>query len=150
MKTFFLFFHCLLSIGFCNVYADEVIWKGHIQSDGSATVPIPLVLNEHYRIKVSQVINLGKWVQERENLANDACYEFNKEKHLEKYESLKNSQNISVCDGTYHLDHVYQSAPFVAKQNRLLFWVSDTDYDDNNGAFYVEIIHKKESKESKL
>lgn len=130
---------CLLS-GFAN--ADEVIWSGEVKSDGTPTQPISLVLREEYVIKASGFINLGKWIQASEKLANDACFEFNKEKQVEKIACLKNSQNISVCDGTYRTDHVYQSQPFVAKQNRIHFWVYDTDYDDNRGSFQVEIIHK--------
>ncbi len=129
---------------FCisHSYADEVIWRGEVKADGSPTAPVTLVLKERYQIKCSQFVNLGKWMQAGEKLANDACYEFNKEKSQEKLESLKNSQNISICDGTYHPDHVYLSAPFVAKQNRIHFWVYDTDYDDNTDSFQVELIHK--------
>lgn len=137
-----LFFYGLLLSYVGSSYADEVIWSGDIKSDGSATAPITLILHERYQIKASQFVNLGKWVQAGEKLANDACYEFNKETSLEKSEFLRNSQNISLCDGTYHPDHIYQSEPFVAKQNRLHFWVYDTDYDDNNGVFHAEIIHK--------
>lgn len=133
----------LMCLCFGKFYADEVIWRGNVKSDGSATIPIPLILNERYQIKASKSINVGKWVQAGEELASDACYEFNKEKYLNKLECLKNSQNISVCNGTYHPDHIYQSEPFVAKQNRLHFWVYDTNYDDNRGDFHVEIIHKK-------
>lgn len=132
-----MFCHCVGSS-----YADEVIWKGDVKSDGSATIAIPLVLHEQYQIKANQYVNLGKWIQGGEELANDACYQFNKEKFISKVETLKNSQNISVCDGSYHPDHLYQSEPFVAKQNRIHFWVYDTNYEDNAGAFHVEIIHK--------
>jgi len=141
MMTRTLFFCGLLSLYIGNSYADKVIWSGEVKSDGTPTTAIPLNLRENYKIKVSQFVNLGKWVQKGEKLANDACYEFNKEKPQDKVEFLKNSQNISVCDGTYHPDHIYESTPFAAKQNRLHFWVYDTDYDDNNGAFRVEIIH---------
>lgn len=129
---------CLLE----SVNADEVIWKGEVKSDGAATASIPLKLKQTYQIKASQFINLGKWNQAGEKLANDACYEFNKEKSIEKVESLKNSLDIAICDGTYHKDHVYLSKPFLAKQNRIFFWVYDTDYDDNNDSFYVEVIRK--------
>ena len=142
MMTRLLFFYGLLCFWAGYSYADEVIWSGDVKSDGSATASIPLILHERYQIKASQFVNLGKWVQAGEKLANDACYEFNKTQSQEKLEFLKNSQNISVCDGSYHPDHAYQSEPFVAKQNRIHFWVYDTDYDDNNGVFHVEIIHK--------
>lgn len=137
-----LFFCSVLFLYLGNVHADDVIWSGEVKSDGSPTASIPLVLNQSYQIKASKALNLGKWVQNGEELANDACYEFGQSQHQTKVESLKNSQNISVCDGTYHPDHVYQSAPFTAKQNRIHFWVYDTNYDDNNGFFHVEVIHK--------
>lgn len=131
----------------CNfsVYADEVIWKGKVDSNGFPTEPITLKIHDRYQIKVSRFINLGKWVQASEKLANDACYEFNDKLRPSVFESFKNSQNIPVCDDTYHDNHVYFSEPFVAKQNRIFFWVYDSDYDDNNGAFDVEIIHKTKS-----
>ena len=124
-------------------YADEVIWRGKVNADGTPTTSIPLELHERYQIKVSESINLGKWNQDGEKLANDAFYMFDKSKSVEKIESLKNSQDVPFDQGTYHPDHVYQSEPFVAKQNRIHFWVSDTNYDDNNGNFHVEITHKE-------
>lgn len=136
-----LLIYGLLSLCISHSYANEVIWRGEVKSEGAPTAAIPLILNERYQIKASQSINLGKWIQAGEKLASDACYEFNKEKSTDKVDCLKNSQNISVCDGTYHPDHIYQSEPFVAKQNRIHFWVYDTDYEDNHGAFHVEVIH---------
>jgi len=127
-----------------NSYTDETVWKGSVDSNGVPTKPIKLELHKQYEIKVSGFINLGKWVQAGEKLANDACYEFSDDKrHMEKFESIKNSQGISVCEGQYNDDHVYTSKPFVAKQNRIFFWVNDTNYDDNNGLYEVEIIQKK-------
>lgn len=109
-------------------------------SDGSPTKAIPLVLKQQYRIKVSGFVNLGKWVQGGEALANDACFEFSKEKNTSQIETFKNSQDISVCDGKYHPNHIYQSIPFIAKQDRIHFWIYDTEYDDNSGSLQVQII----------
>ena len=132
----------VLSIGVCCSYADEVVWKGKVNSDGTPTELITLKMHEHYQIKASGFINLGKWVQVGEKLANDACYEFNEKLAPHHFESLNNNQNIRICDDTYHENHVYESDTFIAKQNRIFFWISDFDYDDNNGALDVEIIHK--------
>jgi hypothetical protein len=118
------------------------VWKGKVNSDGTPTELITLKMHERYQIKASQFINLGKWVQGGEKLANDACYEYNPKLPPHHSESLKNSQNIQICDNTYHEDHVYKSEFFEAKQNRIFFWISDIDYDDNNGSLDVEIIHK--------
>lgn len=136
-------FACLACCAFCNVFADEVVWQGQVHADGTPTKLIHLKLDEQYQIKASNYINLGKWVQEGVKLANDPCFEFSDKTVPNKIECLRNSAKISICDGTYHYDHVYLSEPFTAKQNRIFFWVVDTDYDDNTGAFDVEIIHKK-------
>lgn len=136
-----LFFCILLSLWVSQSFADELIWSGDINADGTPSPSIPLTLHQTYQIKVSRFVNLGKWRQNGEELAYDACYEFSRERSHQKFEFLKNSQNISVCDGIYHLDHIYISEPFVAKQNRIHFWVYDTDYENNKGSFHVEIIH---------
>lgn len=130
---------------FAASYADEVIWKGKVNSDGTPTELIKLKMHESYQIKASQYINLGKWIQASQKLANDACFEFSENPGKlppEKLESLRNSQDISICNGNFQSNHVYLSKPFVAKQNRIFFWVHDTDYDDNSGDFEVEIIHR--------
>ena len=67
----------LFSICICNSYADEVVWKGKVSSDGTPTEFITLKMHERYQIKASDYTNLGKWVQQGEKLANDACYEYN-------------------------------------------------------------------------
>lgn len=137
MKRLFLLL-CLFAANHCA--AATVIWSGKVSSDGTPSPPINLKLHQKYQIIVNGFVNLGKWVQNREQLANDACYEFNKEKNLSQIKSFQNSSEISVCDGKYHSDHIYQSEPFIAKENKIHFWVYDTDYDDNSGAFDVQVI----------
>ena len=133
---------CLMAISlFNNCHGDTVVWNGRLDSNGTPTTLIPLLMNHNYQIRVSGIMNLGKWIQQREQLANDACFEFNKMGAVGKVESFKNSMGISVCDGKYHSDHHYESAPFIAKQNRIHFWIFDTDYEDNTGAFQVQVIH---------
>lgn len=143
MKYLFLLLACSLAF-VSGGFAETVVWTGDVSSDGTPTDSITLVLGKNYQIKVSGFVNLGKWIQNNEKLATDACYEFNKDKPLSKALSLKNSQNISVCDGTYHPDHQYQSLSFKAKQNRIHFWVDDTDYDDNSGSYQVHLIQVTE------
>lgn len=137
MKRIFLIMS-LFTATYCS--ADTVIWNGKVSADGTPTPPIDLKLNQKYQIVVGGFVNLGKWVQNGEQLANDACYEFNKKKNLSKVDSFQNSGDISVCDGHYHPDHIYKSAPFKAKENKIHFWIYDTDYDDNTGAFDVQVI----------
>ncbi len=123
-----------------NMSANEIIWEGEVNADGVPTKPIHLVIHKRYQITATKSINLGKWIQEGEKLANDACYLFNPEgKAMDRSESLKNNQDISVWDGKYHADHIYQSQPFEATQNRLFFWINDSDYDDNSGSLHVTV-----------
>lgn len=139
---------CTLFFMLCTIslHAAENIWSGSLHSDGAPSATIPLQLNEKYQIKVSGFVNLGKWVQNREKLANDACFEFNNEGEVEKIQSFRNSNDISVCDGKYRTDHVYTSEPFIAKQNKIHFWVYDTDYHDNTGEFKIDVLRITENK----
>lgn len=123
-----------------SIDADQSIWKGTVSADGTPTEPIRLEMHKKYIISVKGFVNLGKWIQGGEKLANDACFEFNPRTSIAKITALENSHKIPVCDGTYHLNHHYQSKPFVAKHNRIHFWVHDAYYDDNSGEFDVEII----------
>jgi len=120
--------------------AEKVIWKGEVSSNGKPSDLITLTIHKKYQIKVQGYVNLGKWIQNKEELANDACYEFNKMGETTKLEAFRNSHDISVCDGTYHPNHIYQSQSFAAKQDRIHFWVYDTSYDDNKGTFFAEVI----------
>lgn len=131
-----LFFLCVT----ISLSASEVIFEAEVHSDGTPSKTVSLDILQKYQIRVSGFVNLGKWVQNREKLANDANYEFNHEGSTEKIAAFKNSQDIPVGDGRYHVDHVYQSDPFTPKQNKIHFWVYDTDYEDNNGAFKVEVL----------
>lgn len=133
------------SIFFClcvtfSLSASDVVFEGKVHSDGTPSKTVSLDLLQKYQIRVSGFVNLGKWVKNREKLANDANYEFNQEGSTEKIASFKNSLDIPIGDGKYHADHVYQSEPFSPKQNKIHFWVYDTDYDDNSGEFNVEVL----------
>lgn len=144
MKQGILFLLCMTFVCSSVSSAEKIIWQGEVSSYGEPTEPITLVNRKKYQIKVKGFVNLGKWIQGTEKLANDACYEFSQTDKKLKWEAIKNSGNISVCDNSYHPDHVYQSEPFIAKQNRILFWVNDTNYDDNNGAFHVQVVELEE------
>lgn len=141
MKVIAVFLFLLsFSVGFCE--SEKVVWSGHVSSDGTPSKVISLELGKKYQIKVNGFVNLGKWVQNREELANDACYEFNREKETTNVKTFRNSHDISVCDGKYHPDHKYQSEVFTAKQNKIHFWLFDTNYDDNKGAMDVQVIER--------
>ena len=129
---------CLFCVNYS--YADRIIWSGDVEANGTPTSPITLTLKKKYKIKAQGTVNLGKWWQQGKPLGEDACYEFAEHITPSKFETLKNSLNISVCEGSYHPDHIYQSEPFIAKQNRIHFWIYDIDYSDNLGTLQVEII----------
>lgn len=137
-----LFFSCIALGCFANCFgAEKEVWKGEVNSNGNPTEAIPLQIHKKYQIKASGYVNLGKWIQNHQKLANDACFEFSQEGKVEKVETLKNSNEISVCsDNTYHPDHAYQSEPFTANSDRIHFWVHDTNYEDNSGSFQVQIV----------
>lgn len=143
MRLAFLFMSLHM---FFNVFSDEVIWKGKVNSDGTPTELIELELHQEYYVKASGYVNLGKWVQGGEKLANDACYEFNKEHSLSKVETLKNSNGISLCHGEYQPNHIYFSSRFKANHDRIFFWVNDTTYEDNSGELEVEVIKASSDK----
>lgn len=143
MKQIFLypFFLCVF---FSNLYsAERVFWSGKVDANGKPTDSIKLELGKEYSLKVTGEVNLGKWWQQKKPLANDACYEFSDATEppvRTKFTTFKNSLNIQVCDGKYHPDHIYQSAPFFAVQTGIHFWIYDTNYEDNSGALDVQII----------
>lgn len=130
-----------------SVYGETIVWKGTVSARGTPSPLISLELNKEYVIKASGFVNLGKWIQNNEKLANDACYEFNNDTNTTKVATLRNSIDISLCTGEYSPDHKYQSAPFLAKHDRIHFWVYDTTFEDNSGEFQVEIV--KTSNENK-
>ena len=132
---------CLFSVlafGICT--ADMTVWKGKVDSDGTPTPTVKLLLGKRYQIKASGTMNLGKFRQAGLPLADDACFEFNDKVTPKITHGLQNSIGISVCDGHYHPDHRYQSIPFKAIQSGVHFWIYDTDYNDNHGNLEVEVI----------
>ncbi len=142
-----IFYLCLTSIcltGYC--LAEQVIWEGEVNSDGTPTTSVKLTLGHEYFIKVSGVMNLKKWWKQGKPLEEDACFEFNAEQTPMKLLSFKNSININVCDGTYHPDHIYTSKPFIAAQSGVHFWIYDSDYEDNNGTLFVQVIDTERKK----
>lgn len=125
-----------------HVYADRVIWDGQVSAKGEPSPIVHLKEGEKYKIRVKGEVNLGKWRQQGEALAEDACYEYNSKVAPKRLETFKNSMNIDVCQGLFHVDHIYESDYFLAVQSGIHFWVHDSNYDDNSGSFRVEVILK--------
>lgn len=123
-----------------SCHADSTIWKGDVSATGALSPSIKLVLGKRYQINVSGVVNLGNWVKNGAALLNDACFEFSDSSDPHLAPCFKNSMNQTVCDGTYHPDHIYSSNQFIAAQSAIHFWIYDTNYEDNSGSFQVELI----------
>jgi hypothetical protein len=136
----------------CLFATDSLVWQGKVNSDGTPTPSVKLSLGKKYKIQVSGKINLGKWRSGGKPLENDACFEFiahsdDKDNQKKKLETIKNSLNINVCNGTYRQDHIYESPVFMAAQSGIHFWVYDTDYEDNSGELELKVINVKEENE---
>lgn len=131
-----------LFLAFLSVAEGKVVSSLEVSSDGEPSKTTILELDRKYQIKVSGALNLGKYWQGSTVLANDACYEFvaSTGKMTSPLKNFRNSFDINVCEGHYSEDHTYFSKPFVAKQNKIHFWIDDFDYTDNTGALHVEII----------
>lgn len=141
MKSLCFALFCAFFTPVAAIDAATTIWKGDVNADGTPSPIVKLKLGRKYQLLVSGSINLGKWRQQGEALENDACFEFGKNEIPSSHiETFKNSLNVSVCDGEYHPNHVYQSPPFLAAQNGIHFWIYDTNYEDNSGALQVEVI----------
>ena len=89
-------------------------------------------------------MNLGKYWEGNEILADDACYEFIAKtgKMTSRIRNFRNSLDVDVCQGNYNSDHTYTSQPFVAKQSKIHFWIDDIDYGDNSGSLHVDLIEQ--------
>ncbi len=138
MKLFLTLLLCVFSIG--NIFANSVVWRGEANANGNPTTNVPLIIGKKYQIRVSGTINLGKWWQDGKPLIEDACYEYNEKVTPFKLDSIQNSLKVSLVNDKFNSNHVYESNPFTATQNRIHFWVHDTSYDDNTGSFLVEIL----------
>lgn len=137
------FLSCVVVAGlFCsgNSYADTVIWSGSVSADGTRVGPVELIPGQSYRIKVNGTMSLTKWWKAGLPLKADAVYEFNANSEPAPLYSFKNNLDVAVSDGKYHADHLYQSAPFMAVQSGIDFWIYDTDYSDNSGALEAQVI----------
>lgn len=116
-----------------------VIWKGPVQSSGAPSPLIPLTIGKTYQITVSGQISLGTWSKNGKKMQNDACYEFSAVGIPMLLPTFNNSLDISVCDGKFHPNHIYQSTPFKAEKDSINFWIFDTDYNDNSGELQVQL-----------
>lgn len=140
MKYIFLIFCLFCIFDFAKLQSQELVWKGDVNADGTPTKSVKLILGQTYQIKVSGVINLGKWRQNGQPLVQDANYEFNTQVSPSAFPAIKNSMNIPIGDNKFHSDHVYLSEPFLAIQSGIHFWIYDENYEDNSGSLLVELM----------
>ncbi|QLH37386.1 MAG: hypothetical protein HWD61_15605 [Parachlamydiaceae bacterium] len=120
-------------------FAEHVVWEGQLAADGTPSPVVDLKLNKTYEIVVSGSVNLGKWVEAGKPLAQDASYEYNAPSGPTKAKTFRNSSDIPLNDSAFNPTHVYRSEPFVAKQNKIHFWIQDADYSDNTGNLTVKV-----------
>lgn len=123
-----------------SLLADTVVWKGQVSADGTPSKAIDMTNGKKYQIIVSGSINLGKWVQAGQKLADDPAFEYNAPTGPVHLNIFRNSHDIPFDVKTINPEHIYKSLPFLAKQNKIHFWVNDTDYSDNSGAFDVQLV----------
>lgn len=140
-----LLFAFILFASFINVahaksiVSNKIVWQGSVSSNGKKTSTIRLNSASRYYIEASSYVYFGKWWKNRKSLRNDACYEFNAHPIPQPLPVFKNSMYKPVCDGKYHSNHIYRSAPFKGNNQIMKFWIFDTDYRDNSGSLRVKI-----------
>ncbi len=134
MRLLVLWLSCLALTG--SAFAVDRV---SVPSDGRPVTLDGLEVGGSYQLRVSGSMTFGRWAATGATLRNDACYEYDAKGFPDPLTVFQNSFDVVVC-GLYRSDHVYLSAPFVAPSQRLVLWVFDTDYRDNDGALDVEII----------
>lgn len=95
---------------------------------------------QRYKIRVSNSTHFGTWPATRRDLKNDACFEFNSGRGRVPLPVVKNSHGFNLCQFGYRANHRYESQTIYGDGRTLSMWVYDTDYRDNFGSYYVEVI----------
>jgi hypothetical protein len=120
---------------------DLVVWATGLPNRGSQKRMYRLDRGQRYRVRVSRFTHFGTWQPTRKALKNDACYEFNSRPRPVSLPVIKTNFGFNFCFGRYKANHIYESQIVSGNGSYLVMWVYDSDYRDNYGDYYVEVIH---------
>jgi len=95
---------------------------------------------KRYKLRVSGSTHFGTWKPTRRALKNDPCFEFNSGRGQVGLPVVKNSHGFNLCGRGYRRSHVYESQIIYGDGRPVSVWVYDSDYRDNYGSYYAELI----------
>lgn len=116
------------------------VWATGLPNKGRQKRIYRLERGVRYKVRVSQFTHFGTWRPTGRALKNDACYEFNARSRKVSLPVVKTNYGFNFCLRGYRANHVYESQVVYGRRTNLVMWVYDTDYRDNYGSYYVEVI----------
>ncbi|MEP2987415.1 MAG: hypothetical protein ABJN65_11765 [Parasphingorhabdus sp.] len=111
-----------------------------IPSNGTRMSTMRLERGKRYKVRISGQTHFGTWKPTRRALKNDACFEFNSGRGRVGLPVVKSSHGLNFCRSGYRSNHKYESQIIYGDGRNLSLWVYDTDYRDNYGSYYAEVI----------
>lgn len=119
---------------------DITVWATGLPNKGRQKRMYRLDRGVRYKVRVSRFTHFGTWKPTRRALKNDACFEFNARSRKVSLPVIKTNFGFNFCSGNYKANHVYLSQAIYGNGSYLVMWVYDSDYRDNYGDYYVEVI----------
>jgi hypothetical protein len=116
------------------------VWATGLPNKGQRKNIYRLERGVRYKVRVSRFTHFGTWQPTRRALKNDACYEFNARSNKVSLPVVKTNYGFNFCSGGYKANHVYESQVLYGRGTQLVMWVYDSDYRDNYGDYYIEVI----------
>ncbi len=99
---------------------------------------------KRYKLRVRGSTHFGTWKPTRRALKNDACYEFNSGRGRVALPVVKNNRSFNLCARGYRSNHIYESQViYSGNGGAVTLWVYDSDYRDNYGSYYAELVLMK-------
>jgi len=111
-----------------------------IPANGSRISTMWLERGKRYKVRISGQTHFGTWKPTRRALKNDACFEFNSGRGRVSLPVVKSSHSLNFCRSGYRANHKYESQIIYGDGRNLTLWVYDSDYRDNYGSYYAEVI----------
>lgn len=111
-----------------------------IPANGSRMSTIRLERGQRYKVRISGQTHFGTWKPTRRALKNDACFEFNSGRGYVSLPVVRSSHGLNFCRSGYRANHQYESQIIYGDGRNLGLWVYDSDYRDNYGSYYAEVI----------